>query len=82
MHGIRGSPERSNDRFINKVFDHKRTNQLSLNGCVGCDIEYNCRESVMGVGVPPVGGLKSQREEVAQEAYVILNIDRSSKLEQ
>tara|TARA_B110000305_G_C18913062_1_gene391582 strand:- start:252 stop:449 length:198 start_codon:yes stop_codon:yes gene_type:complete len=65
MHGVRGSPERSQDRFINKVFDHKRTNQLGLNGCVGCDIDYQTRESVMAVGVPPVGALKSQREEVA-----------------
>ena len=50
MYGVVGNPARSQDRHLNKLFDHHRNKQKDVGGCTGCDIEYIMREEVFRVG--------------------------------
>ena len=45
--GIRGSPMRSYDRHLNKLFDKGRQ---KIQDKVGCDLEYGVRDQYIGVG--------------------------------
>jgi hypothetical protein len=65
MYGVRGSPERSNERFVNKIFDFKRRNAKEAMTTNGCDIEYGVRDTVMAVGKVPRGGNRGLDERVA-----------------
>ena len=49
--------------------------------CQGCDLEYEWRDKVMGVGQCTRGALKNLSPEKAEETYRPLNIDRQSKKE-
>ena len=79
MYGVRGSPERSNERFVNKIFDYGRKNTKEANTTNGCDIEYAIRDILMGVGSVPRGDYRGLDEQVAIEKfYKIMNIDLES----
>ena len=69
MYGVRGSPERSNERFVNKIFDYNRRNAREAMTTNGCDIEYGVRDTVMAVGIVPRGGDRGLDEEAAQKYY-------------
>lgn len=79
--GLRDDPQYSAGRFINKIFDHNRSKARKLMQCQGCDLEYEWRDKVMGVGTYTRGALKNLSPEKAQETYRPLNIDRESKKE-
>jgi hypothetical protein len=82
MYGIRGSPEKSNYRYINKIFDHGRKNAKEAMNCHGCDLEYAIREILMKVGDIPRGNYRGLDEKVATDKfYRIMNIDLNSKSE-
>lgn len=40
MYGIKGDPGRSLDRYINKLFDKRRTKSKEIGNLNGCDIDY------------------------------------------
>jgi hypothetical protein len=50
MYGVVGDPVRSQERHMNKLFDHHRIKTKENGGCKGCDIEYIMREEVFRVG--------------------------------
>ena len=81
MHGSRGDPTYSAHRFINKIFDHNRSKAKKLMQCSGCDLEYDWRDRLMGVGAVTRGALKDLSPAKAQDTYRPLNIDRSSTRE-
>ena len=79
MYGVRGNPERSNDRFINKIFDHGRKNTQEAMTTNGCDLEFAVRDLIMGVGTVPRGDFRGLEEQVAIEKfYKIMNINLES----
>jgi len=57
--GCKGNPERSDERYINKLFDKQRTKSKDVGSTQGCDLTFAVRESVMKVGVPAQSGLNS-----------------------
>lgn len=64
--GLIGEPKNSLERYVNKVFDHKRVKSIARNGRQGCDLDYYVRpEMIQRVGHVPRGGLKNLRESVA-----------------
>tara|TARA_B110000285_G_C15107141_1_gene608708 strand:- start:863 stop:1246 length:384 start_codon:yes stop_codon:yes gene_type:complete len=82
MYGIRGSPDKSNYRYINKIFDYGRKNAKEAMNTHGCDLDYTIRELLMKVGEVPRGDYKGLDEKVATEKfYRIMNIDLNSKSE-
>ena len=79
MYGLRGSPKRSQDRHVNKLFDHSRRNTRNLGMCDGCDVNYSIREQVMTVGKVPRGDYRGLDPDVAYgREYKAMNIDRDS----
>ena len=74
-------PKFSEERFINKIFDHGRVKSKAEKKCQGCDIDYYVRNKMIGIGKITRGILKMLSNETARETYRILNIDRNSKLE-
>ena len=79
MYGLRGSPKRSQDRHVNKLFDHSRRNTRNLGMCDGCDVNYSMREQVMTVGKVPRGDYRGLDPDVAYgREYKAMNIDRDS----
>ena len=82
MYGIRGAPEQSSYRHINKIFDYGRKNAKEAGNCHGCDLEYAIREILLGVGQVPTAYNRGLDENVAIEKfYKIMNIDLNSKSE-
>jgi hypothetical protein len=82
MYGIRGAPEQSNYRHINKIFDYGRKNAKEAGNCHGCDLEYAIREILLGVGHVPTAYNRGLDENVAIEKfYKNMNIDLNSKSE-
>jgi hypothetical protein len=79
MYGIRGSPTLSNDRYINKIFDHGRKNAKEDMNCHGCDLEFTIRDILMKVGEVHVGDYRGLDSKVATERYYnTLNINPDS----
>lgn len=82
MYGVRGSPKRSEDRHLSKVFDHGRVKAKEVEGTLGCDEIYDVRDLTMKVGSCTRGGLKTlQQESTARKEQRILNIDKKCKNE-
>lgn len=83
MYGIRGSPKKSDCRYINKIFDYGRKNAKEAMLTHGCDIEYYIRDILMKVGEIPRGDYRGLDEKVAlPRNYKIMNINNDSKQEQ
>ena len=51
---------------MNKIFDKDRIKSIENGGCIGCDIEYNHRDFMMGVGSCTRGALNVYPEETAK----------------
>ena len=79
--GVLRDPKFSEERFINKIFDHGRVKSKAEKKCQGCDLDYQVRNKMIGIGKITRGSLKMLSNETARETYRILNIDRNSKLE-
>lgn len=62
MYGIKGDPGRSLDRYINKLFDKRRTKSKEIGNLNGCDIDYTHenpeRKQYLDVGGYTVGAIK------------------------
>lgn len=48
--GIRGSPEKSKERFINKIFDHQRKRGSEAGNNEGCIQNFQVRDQVIKLG--------------------------------
>ena len=66
MHGVVGDPKRSEERYISKIFDAGRGKSKDNGFCIGCDLDYNYRDLLMGVGECTRGALKGLPEETAK----------------
>ena len=74
-------PKFSEERFINKIFDHGRVKTKAEKKCQGCDLDFQIRNKLIGIGKITRGSLKMLNNESAYETYRIMNIDRNSKIE-
>lgn len=73
--GVSGDPNKTALRFINKIFDLHRNKSKLKNKCLGCDLEFNERNSFIKVGEATLGALKTQQPEYYNLTKRSLNID-------
>lgn len=73
-----GSPMKSHDRHLNKIFDKGRVKMKANGKCTGCDLDYQVREQVMQVGKVTRGALKNMSDSTAEAYHKNIDIDQKS----